>query len=102
MQEFKSSKACADMLEHFGFTVERGVADIPTAFAATYGTDGPLIAYLSEYDASPGLGHGCGHNLIAIANIAAGLGLKAAIDAGVPGRVTALALRRKKPWVGKC
>ncbi|MEZ4625945.1 MAG: hypothetical protein R2843_14395, partial [Thermomicrobiales bacterium] len=75
MQEFKSSKACADMLEHFGFDVTREIADIPTAFSATAGSTGPLIAYLSEYDALPGLGHGCGHNLIAIAGVAAGLGL---------------------------
>jgi len=61
MQEFKSSKACADLLEHFGFKVERNVADIPTAFSALAGDTGPLIAYLSEYDALPGLGHGCGH-----------------------------------------
>jgi amidohydrolase len=101
MQEFKSSKACADMLEHFGFTVERGVGDIPTAFAATYGTDGPLIAYLSEYDALPGLGHGCGHNLIAIANIAAGLGLKAAIDGGVSGRVTVFGTPAEEAVGGK-
>ncbi|MEZ4498122.1 MAG: hypothetical protein R2845_15415, partial [Thermomicrobiales bacterium] len=43
MQEFKSSKACADMLEHFGFDVTREIADIPTAFSATAGSTGPLI-----------------------------------------------------------
>lgn len=88
MQEFKSAAACADFLERQGFTVERGIADIPTAFSATYGESGPHVAYLSEYDALPGLGHGCGHNLIAIAGITAGIGLKSAIEAGFNGRVT--------------
>jgi len=101
MQEFKSSKACADLLEHFGFKVERNVADIPTAFSATAGDSGPLIAYLSEYDALPGLGHGCGHNLIAIAGIAAGLGLKAAIDGGLPGRVAVFGTPAEEAVGGK-
>jgi amidohydrolase len=88
-EEFESSKACADFLERLGFQVERGVAGLPTAFEATAGSgEGPTIAFLSEYDALPGLGHGCGHNLIAIAGVAAGLGLKAAMEAhGIPGRV---------------
>ncbi len=101
MQEFKSSAACADLLEHFGFSVERGVAGVATAFSATSGTDGPLIAYLSEYDALPGLGHGCGHNLIAIAGIAAGLGLKAAIDQGLRGRVAVFGTPAEEAVGGK-
>ena len=101
MQEFKSSKACADMLEHFGFEVTREIADIPTAFSATAGSTGPLIAYLSEYDALPGLGHGCGHNLIAIAGVAAGLGLKAAIDRGLPGRVAVFGTPAEEAVGGK-
>ena len=88
MDEVRSSAACADFLEERGFTVERGVAELPTAFAASAGTGQPRIAYLSEYDALPGVGHGCGHNLIAIAGIGAGLGLAAALPhLGGRGRV---------------
>lgn len=101
MQEFKSSAACADFLEKHGFQVERGVADIPTAFQASAGVEGPHIAFLSEYDALPGVGHGCGHNLIAIAGIAAGLGLKAAIEAGAPGRVTVFGTPAEEAVGGK-
>lgn len=79
LEEVKASAACADFLAARGFTVERGVAGLPTAFAATAGSGAPRIAYLSEYDALPGLGHGCGHNLIAIAGIGAGIGLAAAL-----------------------
>ena len=88
LQEVRSSAACADFLEERGFTVERGVAELPTAFAAAAGTGKPRIAYLSEYDALPGVGHGCGHNLIAMAGIGAGLGLAAALPhLGGLGRV---------------
>jgi amidohydrolase len=88
LEEVRSSAASADFLEERGFTVERGVAGLPTAFAASAGTGQPRIAYLAEYDALPGLGHGCGHNLIAIAGIGAGLGLAAALPhLGGRGRV---------------
>jgi amidohydrolase len=88
LEEVRSSAACAKFLEERGFTVERGVAELPTAFAASVGTGQPRIAYLSEYDALPGVGHGCGHNLIAIAGIGAGLGLAAALPhLGGRGRV---------------
>jgi amidohydrolase len=79
LEEEKASKACADFLNERGFRVERGVAGLPTAFAAHFGSGTPRIAYLSEYDALPVVGHGCGHNLIAVAGIGAGIGLAAAI-----------------------
>jgi amidohydrolase len=101
MQEFKSAAACADFLEQQGFKVERGIADIPTAFSATYGDSGPHIAYLSEYDALPGLGHGCGHNLIAIAGITAGIGVKQAIASGLKGRVTVFGTPAEEAVGGK-
>jgi amidohydrolase len=87
MEEVRSSAACADFLETRGFSVERGVGGLPTAFAAVKGEGSPRIAYLSEYDALPGLGHGCGHNLIAIAGLGAGLGLAAALPHLAGGRV---------------
>jgi amidohydrolase len=79
LEEEKASKACADFLIARGFQVERGVAGLPTAFSANFGAGEPRVAYLSEYDALPGVGHGCGHNLIAISGIGAGIGLAAAI-----------------------
>ena len=81
MEEVESSAACAKFAEDRGFQVSRGVANLPTAFAATMGSgqDGH-VGYLSEYDALPGLGHGCGHNLIAIAGIGAAIGLSEVVD----------------------
>ena len=54
-QETKSSALLQETLAAEGFTIEKGIAGIPTAFSATYGTDGPVIAILGEYDALPGL-----------------------------------------------
>ena len=88
LAETKASAACADFLAKRGFVVERGVAGLPTAFTASVGTGRPLVAYLAEYDALPGLGHGCGHNLIAMSGVAAGLGLGTALAGGdLPGAV---------------
>jgi len=66
---------CADLLEGAGFTVERGVAELPTAFRATLGTGSLVAALCVEYDALPEIGHGCGHNLIAGASLGAALAL---------------------------
>mgnify|MGYP006310711381 CR=1 FL=1 len=55
LQEHKSSKLLADELEKHGFSVERGVAGMPTAFVATYGSGKPVLGILGEYDALPGL-----------------------------------------------
>ncbi len=80
MEEVTSSQAVATMLERYGFATARGIADLPTAFRAEKGQGAPRIAFLSEYDALPGLGHACGHNLIACAAMGAGIGLAAALD----------------------
>jgi amidohydrolase len=79
MEEFASAKAVADMLERYGFTTARGIAGLPTAFRAEKGEGAPRVAFLSEYDALPGIGHACGHNLIACAAMGAGIGLAAAL-----------------------
>ncbi len=101
MQEFRASKACADFLQERGFAVEKPVAGLETAFrAVASGGTGPSIAYLSEYDALPGLGHGCGHNLIAIAGIGAGLGLKAALGS-LSGNVTVFGTPAEEAIGGK-
>lgn len=66
-QEFKSAQYLANILRARGFQVKDGYAGIPTAFRAEkiIGKGGPVIAFLAEYDALPGIGHACGHNLIA-------------------------------------
>jgi len=67
-------------LEENGFSVERGICRLPTAFRASYGKGNPAIAILAEYDALPELGHACGHNIIAASAIGAGAAARAAID----------------------
>ena len=61
-----------DLLEASGVPVERGAYGLDTAFAARAGDRGPTIAVLCEYDALPGIGHACGHNIIATAGLGAG------------------------------
>ena len=101
MQEHACSTACADFMGRHGFEVSRGVADLPTAFSATTGDErGPVVGFLSEYDALPGLGHGCGHNLIAISGIGAGIGL-AAVAAELGGRVTVFGTPAEEAIGGK-
>ena len=90
-QEEKSSALLQKILIDQGFSVKSGVADIPTAFVATYGSGGPVIAVLGEYDALPGLsqqavpykmsnnakaGHACGHHLFGTASAAAAIAIK--------------------------
>ncbi|MER6216308.1 amidohydrolase [Streptomyces sp. NPDC001674] len=78
--EHHASALLTAEFEREGFTVERGTAGLPTAFTARSGSGaGPRVALLMEYDALPGLGHACGHNLIA----AAGLGAAAAVRAAL-------------------
>lgn len=90
-EEFLSSKAHADYLKKHGFEVEMPYLDIPTAFRATYdsGKPGPTISYLSEYDALPGIGHGCGHNLLGAVESTAGIVLRYLLDE-IGGRVIVL------------
>jgi amidohydrolase len=74
-----ADRLCAELA---GFDVERGVAGLPTAFTARHGTgDRPTVALLLEYDALPGLGHACGHNLIAAAGLGAALAVRDALPA---------------------
>jgi amidohydrolase len=79
-QEEKAASWLSDYLETGGFTLERGVADLPTAFRATYRKGEPRIALLAEYDALPEMGHACGHNLIAAAAVGAGIASKLIVD----------------------
>jgi aminobenzoyl-glutamate utilization protein B len=101
-QETRSAELLAEELEAHGFSVERGVAGIPTAFVASYGSGHPIVGILGEYDALPGInqdrvperrpiegkdrGHACGHNLFGTASAAAAIAasewLKATGSAG--------------------
>lgn len=74
-EEFKAFAKITTVLEDHGFDVEKGVYDMPTAFIASYKGkgDGPKVAVLCEYDALPGVGHGCGHDLIAASAVGAGI-----------------------------
>jgi amidohydrolase len=77
-QEVEASKRLTGMLQSAGIPVEMGTAGMATAFKAALGgtrTERPRVAILAEYDALPGLGHGCGHNLIGTSAIGAGLAL---------------------------
>lgn len=80
-EEFESMKLLVNYLEQAGFETQSGYI-VPTGFLGTYDSNkpGPTIAFMSEYDALPEIGHGCGHNLIAAIGVAAGEALKAVID----------------------
>ena len=79
-EEHKAHKMLTDFLEKEGFSVERSYTGIETAFKATFGSGRPNVCVICEYDALPEIGHACGHNLIAEAGVAAGLGLKAVLE----------------------
>ena len=79
-EEEKASGWLAEELDAAGFAVERGVCGLPTAFRATKGS-GPLhVVVCAEYDALPGIGHACGHNVIAATAVGAGIGAGAVAD----------------------
>ncbi len=98
LKETKSSKELADYAEAQGFTVKRGVAGMPTAFIAEFGSGKPIIGIMGEYDALPGIsqkaqttreplevgaaGHGCGHNLFGAGSLGAALAIKELIANG--------------------
>ncbi|MDH3294500.1 MAG: M20 family metallopeptidase [Acidimicrobiia bacterium] len=79
-EEHHAAEACAKVLGNAGFTVTLGVGDLPTAFTAEYGSGSLTVAICSELDALPGVGHACGHNMIAAAGVGAGIGLTAVAD----------------------
>jgi amidohydrolase len=80
-EEVKACKILSEKLAQHGFSVSVGTCDLPTAFTAVFdsGKPGPSIGFMAEYDALPGLGHACGHNLIGTMAVAAGIGLSAAV-----------------------
>ena len=90
----------ADVLEREGVDVTRGAFDLETAFDATVGSEGPTVAICLEYDALPGVGHACGHNVIAAAGLGAGLAA-AALAAEAGGRVRILGTPAEEGGGGK-
>jgi len=80
LQEIKAAEWLTQYLEGNGFSVERGICELSTAFKASYGKGKPAIAILAEYDALPDVGHACGHNLIAACAVGAGVASKSVID----------------------
>jgi len=118
LAETQSSALLAGLLEAEGFSVQRGVSGMPTAFVASFGSGHPVVAYLAEYDALPGLsqtvsstiepripgacGHGCGHNLFGTASVGAGLALKAAmVEHGLAGTVRVYGTPAEEQGLGK-
>lgn len=102
-QEHYAAKLLSDTLERQAFVVERGVGGVETAFRATLeggAGKGPTVALLAEYDALPDIGHGCGHNLIAMTAVAAGLGVQAALKT-LPGRLVVIGTPAEEGGGGK-
>jgi len=86
-QEVKACALLVEVLKGHGYTVEVGVAGMKTAFVARGPKkDGPTVGVLAEYDALPGIGHACGHNLIAASALGAAIGLSA-VAKKLPGNV---------------
>ncbi|GAF75673.1 unnamed protein product, partial [marine sediment metagenome] len=79
-QEYQASNWLSQYLEANGFSVERSICQLPTAFRASYGNKHPAIAFLAEYDALPQLGHACGHSLIAAIAVGAAMASKPTVD----------------------
>ena len=82
LMEFKACELLSSEIESFGFRVEKPITGLETAFRASFERKkgGPKIAFLAEYDALPGLGHACGHNIIAAAAFGAALALKKVVS----------------------
>lgn len=119
LAETRSAAYLADILEREGFRVTRGVAGMPTAFVAEWGSGAPVVGVLAEYDALPNIGneavprrepradgtphgHGCGHNLFGSASVAAAIALKRTLDAQrIPGTVRLYGTPAEETIVGK-
>ena len=99
-EEHRSVRAVADLLERHGHHAEVGVGGLETSLVATRGHDGPHIAVLAEYDALPGIGHGCGHNVIC-ATAVGGFLAAAQVQERVGGRVSLIGTPAEEGGGGK-
>lgn len=119
LREHRSARLLATKLSQSGFTVQEGVAGMPTAFVATYGQGSPVIGILAEFDALPGVGNeavparsprkdgvkagqGCGHNLFGAASVAGAMALKNVLErSGIGGTVKLFGTPAEETVVGK-
>ncbi|KAM3530991.1 hypothetical protein MY4038_004663 [Beauveria bassiana] len=102
-EEHKAHANFVSVLKSLGFQVTPQAYGVATAFSAEYGSGGRLVVFNAEYDALPGIGHACGHNLIASASFAAFLGVAAVLKQtpGAPGRVRLLGTPAEEGGGGK-
>ena len=117
-QEAQSSALLQQSLDGEGFSLEAGVAGIPTAFVASHGSGGPVIAILAEFDALPGInqdavpsrlpidgkmaGHACGHNLFGAGSVGAAIAIKHWLDeTGTPGTIRLVGTPAEEGGSGK-
>ena len=117
-QESQSAQALIEYAKANGFTVQEGVAEIPTAFTAEFGSGSPIIGIMGEFDALPGLsqktvpyknplnaggaGHGCGHNLFGVASLGAATVVKELIESGeLSGTVRFYGTPAEEKYFGK-
>ncbi|KAH7310669.1 hypothetical protein B0I35DRAFT_453045 [Stachybotrys elegans] len=102
-QEFHAHKVLTDYLEEQGFNVTRNAHGLETSFRAEYSNGGGrTVSFNSEYDALPGIGHACGHNLIAVAGVGAAIGVKEALENhNLKGRVVLLGTPAEEGGGGK-
>ncbi len=105
-EEFRATQVLQDAVTRAGLDVRPGAYGLETAFESEFGPDDmpsddmPMVALLAEYDALPGIGHACGHNLIATASLGAALALHA-LGARLPGRVRLLGTPAEERGGGK-
>jgi amidohydrolase len=97
-ERFAAAQLC-DAAANLGLAVERGLCELPTAFRAEFGREGPTVAIMAEYDALPN-GHSCGHNLIAGAALSAVAGLQS-IAPDLPGRIVFMGTPAEEGGGGK-
>ena len=79
-EEHKAANWLSGYLENRGFSIEKGIGGLSTAFKAVYGKGKPVVALIAEYDALPELGHACGHNIIATSAVGAAIASRAVVD----------------------
>jgi len=99
-QEVKASTWLTRFLEENGFSVKRGIYRLPTAFRASYGKGSPVVAFIAEYDALPGVGHACGHNISGTISAGAAVAARLVADQ-YPGCITVIGTPAEELYGGK-